>query len=64
MFEHMKKGSWTISTSTLDGYFQDTHEDKVTPVTNGLNEAKRSYSVSNEIIDDTWITWITLEETC
>jgi hypothetical protein len=61
MFEHMKKGSWTISTSTLDGYFQDTHEDKVTPVINGLNEAKRNYSVGNETIDDTWITVITLE---
>ena len=64
MFEHMKIGSWTISTSTLDGYFDDVHVDKVTPVTNSLNAAKRNYSVGNEIIDDTWITVITLEETC
>jgi hypothetical protein len=64
MFADMKKGSWTISTSTYDDFFQEIHEDKITPVTNALNVAKRSYSVSNEIIDDTWITWITLEETC
>jgi hypothetical protein len=61
MFEHMKKGSWTISTSTLDGYFDDVHVDKVVPVINALNVAKRNYSVSNEVIDDTWITVITLE---
>jgi hypothetical protein len=61
MFADMTTGSWAISTSTLDGYFDDVHVDKVTPVINSLNDAKRNYSVSNEIIDDTWITWITLK---
>ena len=61
MFADMTTGSWTISTSTLDGYFDDVHVDKVVPVINGLNEAKRNYSVGNEVIDDTWITVITLE---
>jgi hypothetical protein len=60
MFANMTKGSWTISTSTLDGYFQDTHEDKVTPVINGLNEAKRDYWVINKVKNDMWTTIITL----
>ena len=64
MFEHMTTGSWTISTSTYDDFFKDTHEDKLRPVINSLNTALRNYSVSNEVIDDTWITAITLEETC
>jgi hypothetical protein len=61
MFADMTTGSWAISTSTYDDFFQEIHEDKVTPVINGLNTAKRNYSVSNEIIDDTWITGITLK---
>ena len=60
MFEHMTKGSWTISTSTYDGYFDDVHVDKVTPVINSLNDAKRDYWVINKVKNDMWTTIITL----
>jgi hypothetical protein len=60
MFEHMTKGSWTISTSTYDDCYQDIHEDKVNPVINALNDAKRDYWVINKNKNDTWTTIITL----